>query len=113
MARVRPNVLSFSFLPLSTSQHLVVFLEAKDKGVRQRCCSLLSRALDALPDDAELDDADVTALVEGLLRRSADKVPAVRAEAATALDRLQDTEQGAQCPVTARLLEMMQADAVR
>lgn len=49
-------------------------------------------------------------LQSSLLERLNDKVPLVRAEAAHALERLQDLESDA-CPVTTELVRAMQTDS--
>lgn len=49
-------------------------------------------------------------LQTSLLERLNDKVPLVRAEAAHALERLQDLESDA-CPVTTELVRAMQTDS--
>ena len=59
-------------------EYLLEYLECKDRGVRLRCCQILSGLLKALGEDASLPTDLFDAYLEKLLRRTYDKFPDVR-----------------------------------
>jgi hypothetical protein len=69
-------------------KHAAGHLGAADKGARLRACQLLQQLLAGLPAGLLLDEAVLAELAGALQQRLQDKLPAVRAEAATALCRL-------------------------
>ena len=66
------------------------FVSALDKTVRTRACQLLTLILTQLP---ELDEQLSSSIEEALLPRLRDKLPAVRAYAATSVARLADPQE--------------------
>lgn len=72
---------------------IISYLAAKsgaaNKAVRFRCCQVLAGVLQALPDDAAIEDEVWDAMTNALLLRVGDKIERVRAAAAGALCRLQ------------------------
>ena len=63
---------------------------AKDRAVRFRACQMVAGILNALGQDAEISDDLYDQMEETMLERLRDNTPAVRAQAARALSRLQD-----------------------
>ncbi|CAL6423697.1 unnamed protein product [Bathycoccus prasinos] len=63
---------------------------AKDRAVRFRACQMVAGILNALGPDAEISDDLYDQMEETMLERLRDNTPAVRAQAARALSRLQD-----------------------
>ena len=64
---------------------------AKDRAIRFRVCQLVAGVLNALGVEAEISDDLYERMEEVMLDRLRDKVPVVRAQAARALSRLQDS----------------------
>ena len=56
---------------------------------RLRICLMLNRLLKLLGDDAEIDDDLYQKIFDNMLERLKDKVAGIRAQAVTALQRLQ------------------------
>lgn len=56
---------------------------------RLRICLMLNRLLKLLGDDAEIDDDLYQKIFDNMLERLKDKVAEIRAQAVTALQRLQ------------------------
>lgn len=92
-------------------RYLLEHTNASSKAVRFRACQILATALRALPDDAALSDGLWDSLQKTLLQRAFDKIPRVRAAAATALCRLQTTGNPENDAVSAALLGLLQADS--
>jgi Nuclear condensing complex subunits, C-term domain len=92
-------------------EYLVDQSNARDKAVRFRTCQTLAAALNALPEDAALDEGLWGPLQAGLLRRAFDKIPRVRAAAAAALCRLQTTGNPEDDIVTSTLVRLLSADS--
>lgn len=90
--------------------HLLAHHDAKDKAVRYRVCQMLGKILDALPEDAELDDELFEQIESAGKMRITDKIPAVRVQACGILTRLQDPED-AEDPVVELLLRAAQTDS--
>jgi condensin complex subunit 3 len=63
---------------------------AKDRAIRFRACQMVAGILNALGPDAEISDDLYDQMEETMLERLRDNTPAVRAQAARALSRLQD-----------------------
>jgi len=63
---------------------------AKDKAIRFRACQIVAGVLNGLGAEAEVSDDLYDRMTEVMLERIRDKMPAVRAQAARALSRLQD-----------------------
>ena len=63
---------------------------AKDKAIRFRACQIVAGVLNGLGADAEVSDDLYERMTDVMLERIRDKMPAVRAQAARALSRLQD-----------------------
>lgn len=68
---------------------LVPLTDAADKAVRFRSCQLVAAILNGLSAEAGLADDLYVELSDAMTQRMRDKAPAVRAEAARALARLQ------------------------
>jgi condensin complex subunit 3 len=92
-------------------QYLVEHTAAISKAVRFRTCQVLAATLQALPEDAALDEELWEPLQLALLARATDKIPRVRAAAAAALCRLQTTGDPQDDQVAAALLAMLSADS--
>lgn len=99
---------SFSTLVLS---YLLDQSGAASKAVRFRACQTLSAALAALPEETDIDADLWEPLQAALMRRASDKLPRVRAAAASALCRLQTTGDPADDEVTAALVALLSADS--
>lgn len=84
-------------------QHVISRMDVKDKVIRQRSCKLLSMIVSAIPDTVDFPDSAWDKIVQSLIARTNDKVPAVRAAACSALARFQDTEGPEVCPAVAAL----------
>lgn len=84
--------------------------DAKDKAVRFRACQTISKLLNALGDDAEIDDDVWELLQDIMIKRTQDKIPVVRVEAIKALARLQDARD-AECPIIQAYVSRMESDA--
>ena len=91
-------------------QHLLQRSEAEDKAVRFRCVEMLSRLLNALPEEAELDEEVCDSIVTFGRKRLRDKIPGVRVQAIEMLTRLQDPGD-AEDLITAEYLRMAQSDS--
>eukprot|EP00058_Branchiostoma_floridae_P024891 XP_002610381.1 hypothetical protein BRAFLDRAFT_120047 [Branchiostoma floridae] len=63
---------------------------ANSQAVRFRACQLINKMLNALGEDAEVDDDLYDRIFECMLMRLRDKIPAIRVQAVLALTRLQD-----------------------
>ena len=88
-------------------------LDAKDKVVRLQACKLTAALLQNMPADAEFEDSVFDALISGLLARTRDSKPPVRAAAARALERLQaedGDDDGGSDPVTSQLAWLVMHD---
>jgi len=70
-------------------RQLISLVTARDKSVRARCCQLVQVIFNNLRAD-ELDEDLLDSMQESMLERLADKVPAVRTQAVSALPRLCD-----------------------
>lgn len=70
-------------------RQLINLVTARDKSVRARCCQLVQVIFNNLRAD-ELDEGLLDSMQESMLERLADKVPAVRTQAVSALRRLCD-----------------------
>ncbi|KAA6419997.1 MAG: condensin complex non-smc subunit, partial [Trebouxia sp. A1-2] len=70
-------------------RQLINLVTARDKSVRTRCCQLVQVIFNNLRAD-ELDEDLLDSMQESMLERLADKVPAVRTQAVSALPRLCD-----------------------
>ncbi|XP_043273023.1 condensin complex subunit 3 [Venturia canescens] len=103
------NTLSFAvqfatslYTPIENmSEHMCPFLmhifdfilshhTAKDLAVRFRLCHLLTMLLNAMGDDAFIEDSLCDRITSSMMERLLDRSPKVRAQAALALQRLQD-----------------------
>ena len=71
--------------------YIIIHLHLKVDGsqARLRICLMLNRLLKLLGDDAEIDDALYQKIFDNMLERLKDKVAEIRAQAVTALQRLQ------------------------
>ena len=71
--------------------YLIIYLHLQVDGsqARLRICLMLNRLLKLLGDDAEIDDALYQKIFDNMLERLKDKVAEIRAQAVTALQRLQ------------------------
>ena len=86
---------------VTVRSYFIVFLQshnAKDRGVRFRCCQLINKLLTNLGEDAQIDDELYDRLYECMLERLKDKWPVVRYHAVMAMSRLQDPSDE-NCPV--------------
>ena len=72
-------------------EYIIIHLHLKVDGsqARLRICLMLNRLLKLLGDDAEIDDALYQKIFDNMLERLKDKVAEIRAQAVTALQRLQ------------------------
>lgn len=91
-------------------EHLMQFTGASDKAVRFRSCQLVSKILDALGDEAELEDELCGLIHSRMLDRTRDRVPLIRMQAVHALARLQDPAD-VECPVIARYILLLNTDS--
>lgn len=107
-ANPTPRTGNFSSLVL---HYLMDQTTAASKAVRFRTCQTLAAALNALPENAALDDNLWDSLQDALLERATDKVPRVRAAAAAALCRLQTSGVLEEDPVASMLLSMLSTDS--
>ncbi|KAJ9577794.1 hypothetical protein L9F63_005613, partial [Diploptera punctata] len=82
---------------------------AKDQAIRFRVCQFINKLLHNLGDEASLDDNLCDKIGTNMLERLQDKVPAVRAQAVMALQRLQDPT-SAECPIIKAYLFHLGAD---
>ena len=89
-------------------RRLIDLVTAKDKCVRTRCCQLVHLVFNRLAAD-ELDEDFLDNMQDLLLLRLEDKVPAVRAQAASALPRL--CNPGDVCPTFCLLLPLINPQA--
>lgn len=94
----------------ATLKHLLSICHAKDKAVRFRACQAVSKLLNALDEEAEVDDDMWELLQETMLRRMTDKIPVVRVQAINALTRLQEPTD-MDCPVIQAYLQRMECDS--
>jgi condensin complex subunit 3 len=84
--------------------------DAKDKAVRFRSCQLINKLLSDMDDEASIDDDIAEDILNSMLKRLKDKIPAIRVQAVYALTRLQDpTDEN--CHVMTSYLQMMAADS--
>ena len=83
---------------------------AKDKAVRFRACQAVSKLLNALDEEAEVDDDMWDLLQDTMLCRMTDKIPVVRVQAINALGRLQDATD-VECPIIQGYLQRMECDS--
>jgi condensin complex subunit 3 len=91
-------------------EYLLNYTHVKDKGVRYRCCQILSGLLQNLGEDANLP-ADLFDLYSStLLSRTDDKIPDIRAVAVEAVGRLQDV-QNKECPIIRKLTQIALEDS--
>ncbi|DBA76941.1 TPA: hypothetical protein ACH3X1_009536 [Trebouxia sp. C0004] len=93
-------------------RQLINLVTARDKSVRARCCQLVQIIFNNMRAD-ELDEDLLDSMQESMLERLADKVPAVRSHAVSALPRLcdpGDDEQYADHPVMEGYLQLLAAD---
>lgn len=92
-----------------TVQYVIRKTEARDWAPRFRACQILSQTLKALPEDAELGDDIWDEIKRRMCDRLDDRAPAVRSEAVTAVQRLQDPTDSEDA-IVARFCEMMRDD---
>lgn len=92
-----------------TIQYVIRKTDARDWAPRFRACQILSQTLKALPEDAELGDDIWDEIYRRMRERLDDRAPAVRSEAVTAIQRLQDPND-VEDAVIARFCEMMRED---
>ncbi|XP_078660150.1 condensin complex subunit 3-like [Branchiostoma floridae x Branchiostoma belcheri] len=76
---------------------------ANSQAVRFRACQLVNKMLNALGEDAEVDDDLYDRIFECMLMRLRDKIPAIRVQAVLALTRLQDPSDQSCAVITAYL----------
>lgn len=69
--------------------YLLSISGAKDKAVRFRVTQMISKLLNSLDDDAELEDDLYTSMQKLMIIRIGDKVPLIRIHAMMAVSRLQ------------------------
>ncbi|CAH1247093.1 NCAPG [Branchiostoma lanceolatum] len=74
---------------------------ANSQAVRFRACQLINKMLNALGEDAEVDDDLYDRIFECMLMRLRDKIPAIRVQAVLALTRLQDPSDQSCAVITA------------
>ena len=89
---------------------------AKDKAVRFRVCQIVAGVLNSLGPDAEISDDLYERMEEVMLERLRDKAPSVRAQAARALSRLQDSGEGgdfSEDAITTAFLQLLGAEKVK
>ncbi|OLL22915.1 Condensin complex subunit 3 [Neolecta irregularis DAH-3] len=86
--------------------HLLRGLEAKEKSVRLRVCQSIAMVMACL---GEIDDDLYQALLLGLMKRVRDRETSVRAQAVSALARLQGEDESGE-GIQAVLLELLQHD---
>ena len=67
----------------------VYIMQVDGSQSRLRICLMLNRLLKLLGDDAEIDDELYQKIFDNMLERLKDKVAEIRAQAVTALQRLQ------------------------
>eukprot|EP00049_Salpingoeca_infusionum_P015378 m.298881 g.298881 ORF g.298881 m.298881 type:complete len:382 (+) comp15866_c0_seq10:34-1179(+) len=91
-------------------KHLIAASKAKDKAVRFRSCQAVCKLLNALSEDAEIDDEIWDDLQRSMLTRTQDKIPVVRVHAIGALGRLQD-QNTAECPVVQAYISLLTCDS--
>lgn len=94
----------------ATLKHLLDACSAKDKAVRFRACQAVSKLLNALDEEAEVDDDMWELLQTIMLRRMTDKIPVVRVQAINAVSRLQDPSD-LDCPIIKGYLQCMECDS--
>ncbi|GFG28408.1 hypothetical protein Cfor_11336 [Coptotermes formosanus] len=83
--------------------------QTRNQNIRFRVCQFINKILSSLGEEASLDDNMCNRICTNMLERLQDKVPAVRAQAVMALQRLQDpTNQD--CPVIKAFLFHLGAD---
>ena len=97
-----------SFLPVIV-KHMCVRSTSSSKACRFRSVQILTKILESLPDDYEIEDEDWTNIESVLLSRAEDKISAVRVNAIRGLERLQDPE-NQEDPVTRCLLRHLFSD---
>ncbi|XP_065184105.1 condensin complex subunit 3-like [Sycon ciliatum] len=96
----------FSFL----MESLLALHSSRDKGVRMRAVEMVRKLLDKMEDDAEIDVNLCDRLIDIMLIRLNDKIPAVRCQAVLALARLQDPGD-TECPVQGAFQKLAMLDS--
>ena len=91
-------------------RHLVPLHDAANKAVRYRVCQIAAKILKACDAESVLDDDLWDAIQTSMTSRARDKIPAIRAQAANALERLQDPA-NSDCPVVALLSHLAECDS--
>ncbi len=82
---------------------------ARDKGVRFRCCQMINKLLLAMGEDALIDDDLYDQIYECMLQRLRDRFPLIRVQAVLAVSRLQEP-QNIDCPIIEAYLFLMSRD---
>ena len=82
---------------------------AREKGVRLRCCQLVNKMLKLLGDQAVIDEDLSDSIYESMLIRIKDVYPPIRVQAVLALFRLQDPSDE-ECPVIDAYLSSLAKD---
>ncbi|KAN0009398.1 hypothetical protein ACTFIU_006685 [Dictyostelium citrinum] len=93
----------------SMLNHLINRSNSKEKPVRFRTIQILSEILSNLKEEYEFNETTWSNLIECILTKSKDRIPAIRKQSIYSLAKLQDpTSQGD--PITSRLIDMLRYD---
>ncbi|KAK5584344.1 hypothetical protein RB653_005953 [Dictyostelium firmibasis] len=89
--------------------HIINRSNSKEKSVRFRTIQILSEILSNLKEEYEFNETTWSKLIECILTKSKDRIPAIRKQSIHSLAKLQDpTSQGD--PITLRLIDMLRFD---
>jgi len=86
------------------------FINSKDRAVRYRVCRLIGFILNEMNEDAGIDE-NLWSMIEAKLQdRLHDRIREIRNAASLALNRLQDSQNSRNCPITQQFVETMSHD---